>query len=287
MYTLNIKIVGLGEGGAHAIDKMISADVGKGKGVEFMAVGNDENIMLASAARKNIFLNRDITTVYKGIADALRGAKLIFLVGGLGGNAARTAIPIITSCAKNLGAVTVALVCRPFVLENVTRKINADYTLKNLRGKVDTLIEVPAEKFFAFRLNQSEVSLAEVFDAADEVFCRGVEIFLSVLTDDDSSLIFFKWGNAAFGYGTGKTALEAVKAAAKFPTLEDDDISRTTGIFLRLASKKNLSLSSVEAANKFIKAQLQPDAKIFSREDVDGSFGEKVFASIIFNRKEL
>ena len=287
MDTLNIKIVGLGEGGAHAIDKMISADVGKGKGVEFMAVGNDENIMLASAARKNIFLNRDITTVYKGIADALRGAKLIFLVGGLGGNAARTAIPIITSCAKNLGAVTVALVCRPFVLENVTRKINADYTLKNLRGKVDTLIEVPAEKFFAFRLNQSEVSLAEVFDAADEVFCRGVEIFLSVLTDDDSSLIFFKWGNAAFGYGTGKTALEAVKAAAKFPTLEDDDISRTTGIFLRLASKKNLSLSSVEAANKFIKAQLQPDAKIFSREDVDGSFGEKVFASIIFNRKEV
>ena len=286
MDNLNIKIVGLGEGGARAVGKMISAGVGKDKPVEFIAVGNDENVMLASSARKNIFLNRDVTTVYKSVNDALRGAKLIFLVGGLGGNAARASIPIITGAAKNLGAVTVALVCRPFLLENFTRKMNADYTLANLQGKVDTLIVVPAEKFFHFRLHQSEVSLAELFDAADDVFCRGVEVFLHMLTDDENFLIA-KWGNAVFGYGSGKNALEAVKVAAKFPTLEDDDLSRTTGIFLRLASGKTLSLKSLDAANNFLKDKLQPNTKFFSREDIDRTLGEKVFASIVLTRDLL
>ena len=91
-----IKVVGVGEGGAKTISKLIQAGVGKDKSVEFIAIGNDENIMLTSPARKNVFLNRDLTIIYKSIFDALDGAKVIIIVAGLAGNAARSAIPIIT-----------------------------------------------------------------------------------------------------------------------------------------------------------------------------------------------
>ena len=281
MAQLNIKIVGLGEGGTHAVNKIISSGVGKNFPVEFIAVGNDENIMLTSATRKNIFLNRDLTTIYKSIADALNGANLIFMLGGLGGNAARSAVHVITSCAKNLGAITVAFMCRPSVLENLPRKINAEYTLKNLRGKVDTPIAIPAEKFLLFRLNQPQVSLGELFEVADEVFCKGVEIFLSMLPDNP------KFGDAAFGYGEGTTALGAIKSAAKFPTLEDDDLKRAGKIFVRLSGGNVLPFHAVEAANNFIKEKLSPDAEFSSRTNIVPALGDKVFASIILSRKEV
>lgn len=282
--NLNIKIVGLGDGGTKAIGKMLAAGVGKNLGVEFIAVGNDENIMLLSSARKNIFLNRDPVTLHKNFVEALTGAQLIFIVGGLG-NVARRTLPIVTSCAKNFGAVTVAFICKPFVLENFLRKTNAEQTLANLRDRVNTLFVVPAEKFFLFRMNQKEISLDELFDVADEVFCHGVKIFLDMLPACDETFLLFKWGNAAFGYGEGKTALDAIKKAATFPTFDDDDIKNATGIFVRLVSGKTMKLSSVEAANNFIKEKLSPDAEFFSQEDKDSALAEKVFASIILARK--
>ena len=283
MENLNIKIVGLGEGGARAINKMMAAGIGKNKSVEFIAIGNDENIMLTSAARKNLFLNRDLTTIYKNITDALHDAKFIFIVAGLGGNAARIAIPIIISCARTFDAATIAFVCKPSILENTLRKLNAEHTLNNLRGKVDTLFVVPAEKFFMFRLNQPQVSLHELFDAANDIFCQGVKIFLDML---DTNAELFKWGNAAFGYGAATTALDAVKFAAKFPTLDEDEFKNAQGVFIRLESGTPLSLSSLDAVNKFIKAQLQPDAEFFLQEKIIPSLLEKIFASIICTLKD-
>ncbi|MBQ6296967.1 MAG: hypothetical protein IJK81_04655 [Selenomonadaceae bacterium] len=279
---INIKIVGLGEGGAKAISKMIAAGVGKNKSVEFIAIGNDENIMLTSTARKNIFLNRDLTTVYKSIADALQDAKIIFIVAGLASNAARAAVPIITSCAKNSKAVTVAFVCKPSILENSSRKMNAEHTLNNLRGKVDTLFVMPAEKFFIFCINRPQISLTELFDVADDIFCQGVKIFLDML---DTSHELFKWGNAAFGYGEATTAIDAIKIAANFPTLEEDELKNAQGIFVHLTSGTPLSLNSIDAVNKFIKTQLQPDAEFFLQEKIIPSFMEKIFASIVCTRK--
>ena len=282
MNRLNIKIIGLGEGGAKVVGKMISAKIGNAE-VEFICAGMDENIMLVSDARKNIFLNRDMTTLYKNFSDALSGANVIFIVGGLGSNSARAAVPIITCCAKNIGAVTIAFMCRPFVLENFLRKMNADYTLNNLRGKVDTLFDVPAEKFFMLRINQAEISLNELFDVANEIFCRGVKIFLDILQADANPMLC-RWGNAAFGYGEGKNPLDAIKSAAKFPTLNDDDIKNADGILVSIIGKKILKLTSVEAANDFVRHQMKSGAEFFSREDVDATQGEKVFAAIICTR---
>ena len=249
---------------------------------EFIAIGNDENIMLTSAARKNIFLNRDMTLIYKNIFEALRGTKLIFIVAGLGGSAARLAVPIITSCAKISNAVTVAFVCKPSILENSLRKTNAEYTLNNLRGSVDTLFVVPAEKFFVFCMDRPQISLPELFAVVDDIFCKAMKIFP---TASDSNLAQFKFGNAAFGYGEATTALDAIKLAAKFPTLEDDELKTAKKIFVRFTSGTPLPLSSIDDANNFIKKQLQPDAEFLSREEVNPLFGEKVFASIICTRK--
>ena len=280
---VNIKIVGLGEGGARAINKMIEAGVGKNFSTEFVTVGSDENILLTSAARKNIFLNRDMAITYKSIAEALYGAKIIFIVAGLGSGAARISIPIITSCAKLSGAATVAFVCKPSILENTLRKANSDFTLKNLRGKVDTLFVVPAEKFFMFKLNQPQVSLHELFDAANEIFCRGIKIFLDVISSDNAPKIF---GEAAFGYGEATTVLDTIKLAAKFPTLDENEFKSAQKIFIRLESSRPLSLSKIDVAKNFLKAQLPPDAEFFLQEKIIPSHMEKIFAAIICTRKE-
>ena len=278
----NIKIVGLGEGGAKAIGKIMAAGVGKNFSAEFIAIGSDENILLTSATRKNIFLNRDPATIYKNISDALRGAKIIFIAAGLGSGAARISVPIILSCAKNFGAVTVAFVCKPSILENTLRKANADFTLENLRGKVDTLFVVPAEKFFMFKLNQPQVSLDELFDAADEIFCQSVKIFLDVISSDNAPKIF---GNAAFGFGEATTSLDAIKIAAKFPTLEEDELKSAQKIFVRLESSTPLPLNSIDAAKNFLQAQIPPDAEFFLQEKIIPSHMEKIFAAIICTRK--
>lgn len=281
MEQLNIKIVGIGEGGAKAINKIMAANINKA--IEFIAIGNDENIMLTSAARKNIFLNRDLTTIYKNIFDALSGADLIFIVAGLAGSAARISIPIITSFARTYSATTVAFVCKPSILENTSRKINAEYSLANLRGNVDTLFAVPAEKFFIFCINRPQISLPELFDVADDIFCQAVKIFLEM---KDASLEFFKRGNAAFGYGEGTTALDAMKLAAAFPTLDDNEIKSAQKIFVRITSGIPLSLSSLDAAKKFVKAQLQPDTEFLSQDEINPLLGEKVFALIVCTRND-
>ena len=273
----DIKIVGIGEGGAKIINKLIQAGVDKKKSVEFIAIGNDENIMLTSPARKNIFLNRDLTIVYKSIFEALEGAKVIFIVAGLAGNAAKSAIPIIMSYAKTYNTLTVVFVCKPSVLENSTRKINSEYTMNYLR-EVNTLFVVPAEKFFVLRINQPQISLQELFEVADEVFCQGVKILLD-LND-------FKFGNAAFGYGEATNAIEAIKIAAKFPTLEENDLSEATAVFVHVTSGKSLTTASLDAATNFIKDKLQPDAEFFSQEETSSALGDKIFAAIILTRKE-
>ena len=269
----SIKVVGIGEGGARAVSKMITAGVGMNKSVEFVAVGNDENLLLTSTAKTNIFLNRDSTMIYKRVSSALRGAKFVVLVTGAGSSAAVKAIPEIVSCAKNQNAVIAAFVNRPFVLENSARKENAAYCLNALHRDADTIFDFPIEKFFTFRLHQSQVSLEEVFDVANDMFAQGVDIFLDMIAKSDS---LAKWGNAAFGCALGVTALDAIKAAVKFPLLDLAELKRTPKIFVRLTGGNDTP------AKIFIRDLIKSDSKLFWQ--VDGSAGGKIFASIVFCR---
>ena len=271
MGTNKIKIIGIGEGGARAVGKMIAAGVGKDKNVDFVSVGKDENILLTSATPNNIFLNRDAPTIYKSIAANLRDAKIVILIAGLGGTAATGALPRIISFAKNNNAATIAFANLPFVLENVERKKNAEYCLNCLRD-VDTAFILPAEKFFLFRLYQKEISLGELFEVANEVFSMGAKILIDITADKSEPL---KLGKAAFGYGYGATALEAIKNAVKFPALETDELSHTKKIFVRITSGNDTS------AKNFIRKIIAPDAKLFWQ--VDNSHREKILAAIVYN----
>ena len=271
----NIKVVGIGDSGARAIGKMIKAGIGMTGGVDFAAVGNDENLLLTSAAKTNIFLNRDSTLIYKRISAALRGAKVVVLVTGAGSSAATKAIPQIISCAKNQNSTVVAFVNRPFVLENDARKAHAEFCLNILHRDADTIFDVPTEKFFVFRLHQSQVSLNEIFDVANDTFAQGVNIFLDMISKAAS---LDKWGSAAFGCGLGVTALDAIKAAVKFPLIDLDELKNTSKIFVRLTGGDDTS------AKNFIRKKIKPDAKLFWR--VDGSSAGKILASIVFAGKE-
>ena len=267
MDKTKIKIVGIGEGGARAVGRMIAAGVGKNPNVDFVAVGKDENILLTSAAPINIFLNRDAPTIYKNISAALRDAKLVIIVAGLGGSAAVGAIPRVISFAKNNNAATVAFVNKPFVLENAERKKNAAYCL-NCLHEVDTSFILPAEKFFLFRLYKKEISVGELFEVANEIFCAGVKIILDM---NDADL---KLGAAKFAYGYGANVFEAIKSAVKFPALEPNDIQRAKKIFVKHTGGDD------KQSKNFIRGIIRPDAKLFWQ--VDNSRGEKIFASIVF-----
>lgn len=271
MENFNVKVVGLGEGGARAISQMISAGVGKDKAVSFAAIGNDENILLSSTSRENVFLNRDSTTIYKRISSALRGSKIIFIVAGVGSSAAVQALPIVISCAKNNNAAIVAFVNRPSVFENETRKRNAEFCLNVLHRDADTVFDMLTEKFFLFRLNQPQVSLGELFEVANDIFCRGADIFFELIGNAPVA-----WGNAAFGYGYGATALDAIKAAVNCPILEQDELRRAQRIFIRLTSKKDTS------AKNFVKRLLRPDAELIWHNS--NATGDKIMASIVFSK---
>ena len=276
MDKLNVKVVGVGEGGAKAVGKMITAGVDMGKSVDFITGGNDENLLLVSAAKTNIFLNRDSTMIYKRVTAALRGANLVFIVTGAGSSAATKALPEILTCAKNHNATIVAFANRPFVLEIAARKQNAEFCLNILHREADTVFDVPTEKFFVFRLHQMQVSLAEVFDVANDVFAQGADIFLDMFAKDES---LGKWGNAAFGCGLGFSALDAVKAAVKFPLIDADEIKQASKIFVRVTGGNDTP------AKKFIRGVIGADAKLFWH--ADKMPGDKIFASIVFSRKEV
>ena len=272
MDKTKIKIVGIGDGGARAVVKMIAMGLGKNENIDFVSVGNDENILLTSATRNNIFLNQDPPTIYKSISTNLRDAKIVILVAGIGGAAAVKALPRIISVAKNMNAATVAFANKPFVLENVERKKNAEYCLNCLRD-VDTSFVIPSEKFFLFRLYQKEISIGELFEVANEIVGIGVRIFLDMNSDKNSPL---KLGKAAFGYGLGATILEAIQNAVKFPAFDPEEINHAKKIFVRHTGGED------KQAKNFIREIIRPDAKLFWQ--VDNSRGEKILASIIFNR---
>ena len=276
MDTNKIKIVGVGEGGARAVGKMIASGLlGKNKNVDFVSVGKDENILLVSATPNNILLNRDAPTIYKSISANLRDAKIVILIAGLGGSAATGALPRIISFAKNNNATTIAFANLPFVLENVERKKNAEYCLNCLR-EVDTAFILPAEKFFLFRLYQREISVGELFEVANEIFSVGAKILVDMTADKNAPL---KLGKAAFGYGYGATALEAIKNAVKFPALDPDELSQAKKIYVRVTGGNDTP------AKNFIKKIIAPDAKLFWQ--VDNLRGEKILAAIVFSKKEL
>ncbi|MBR1646352.1 MAG: hypothetical protein IJ685_06195 [Selenomonadaceae bacterium] len=287
MKNLNVKIVGLGESGARAISLMMNSRVGQKISAGFVAIGNDENILLTTTTKTNIFLNRDAVTIQQKISEALDGANFIILVAGLGSTAANRAIPMIISHAKAHKTATAAFANLPSKLENQIRHENAARCMTEF-VKADSLFTLPAEKLFLFRLNRKEVSLNDLFAVADEIFCNGVKNFLDTLIFNKKlSASDVKFGNAAFAYGEAEgneNALAAMKNAVNFKTIDPEELKVTPKIIARVTGGELFFKSSADEAKKFLKTQIPSSAKLFWFVDKDSAVGDKVQASIMFMR---
>ena len=287
MKNLNVKIVGLGESGARAVSRMLVARVGQKISADFVAVGNDENILLTSATQKNIFLNRDTMTIQKNISETLGDANVIVLVAGLGSTAAARTIPLILSHAHSHKAAVIAFANLPSKLERNSRHENAAHCLSDL-VKAETTFTLPTEKLFLFRLNRREIQLNDLFTVADEIFCNGVKNFLDTLTSERKlSISDIKLGNAAFAYGEAEgneSSLAAMKNAVNFKLVDTDELQHTPKIFVHVTGGDLFFKSSADEAKKFLKTQIPSGAKLFWFVSKDSAVGDKVCVSIMFTR---
>jgi cell division protein FtsZ len=302
-YAASIKVVGAGGGGQNAVNRMIDAGL---RGVEFIAVNTDAQALGLSNASVRIDLGRTVTrglgagsdpAVGKAAAEehiddlkaALQGADLVFVTAGEGGGTGTGAAPVIARIAKELGALTVGVVTRPFAFEGSHRSRQAAEGIKALADAVDTIIVIPNDRLLTVATDST--TLADAFKMADEVLLEGVQGVSELITVPglinmdfaDVRTVLRDAGPAlmGIGYASGKDrALAAAHAAVSSPLLESN-INGAKGILLNVTGGSELSLLEVNAAAEVIHDVADPEANIIFGAVIDDSMGDMVRVTVI------
>ncbi len=300
-----IKVIGVGGGGGNAINNMIASEL---QGVEFIAANTDAQALEMSKADKKIQLGRGLT---KGlgagakpeigreaaeesaeeIREALEGADMVFVTAGMGGGTGTGGAPVIAEISKELGALTVAVVTRPFSFEGKRRSRQADEGIKRLKEVVDTIITIPNDRLRS--LAQPNTPFLEMFKKADEVLyyaVRGISDLIVVqgyinVDFADVRTVMAEMGMALMGTGVARgerRALEAVQMAIANPLLEDVSISGARGILMNItASSSTLSMEEVDQASTLIYEEAHDDANIIWGTVFDDSMGDEIRVTVI------
>lgn len=299
----NIKVIGVGGGGNNAVNRMISAGV---KGVEFIAVNCDAQALLLSKAPTRIQIGEKLT---KGlgaganpeigekaaeesrdqILDALKGADMVFVTAGMGGGTGTGAAPIVAECAREVGALTVGVVTKPFSFEGKRRMNQAESGIINIKEKVDTLITIPNDRLL--QVIDRRTSMLEAFRIADDVLRQGVQgisdliAVPGVINADfaDVKTIMSDAGSALMGIGTAKGdngAVSAAEAAIKSPLLEAS-IEGARGVLFNITGGKDLSLFDVTEASNIITEAVDPEANIIFGAVIDESLQDEIRVTVI------
>ncbi len=300
-----IKVIGVGGGGGNAINNMIASEL---QGVEFIAANTDAQALEMSKADKKIQLGRSLT---KGlgagakpeigreaaeesaeeIKEALEGADMVFVTAGMGGGTGTGGAPVIAEISKELGALTVAVVTRPFSFEGKRRARQADDGIKRLKEVVDTIITIPNDRLRS--LAQPNTPFLEMFKKADEVLyyaVRGISDLIVVqgyinVDFADVRTVMAEMGMALMGTGVAKgdrRALEAVQMAIANPLLEDISISGARGILMNItASAATLSMEEVDQASTLIYEEAHDDANIIWGTVFDENMGDEIRVTVI------
>jgi len=302
-YLAVIKVVGIGGGGVNAINRMIESGL---KGVEFIAMNTDAQALLMSEADVKLDIGRETTRglgagsnpeVGRRAADEhrteieeiLKGADMVFITAGEGGGTGTGGAPIVADIAKNLGALTIGVVTRPFSFEGRKRALQADMGIQDLKQAVDTLIIVPND-----RLLQVSDALTPVIDAfrmADQVLYQGVDGITSLITTPglinldfaDVKAVMTGAGSALMGIGHAAgegRAEEAARAAISSPLLESS-IEGAKGVLLAIAGPSDLALHEVNRAAETITKVAHPDANIIFGAVIDDALGDEVRVTVI------
>ena len=302
-YLAVIKVVGIGGGGVNAINRMI--DVGL-KGVEFIAINTDAQHLLMSDADVKLDIGRKTTRGLgagmdpdKGreaaldhaddIEEILRGADMVFVTAGEGGGTGTGAAPVVAKIAKEIGALTIGVVTRPFSFEAKLRSTQADAGIEALRAEVDTLIVIPNDRLLA--ISDRTITLADAFKSADQVLLSGVQGITEIITQPglinldfaDVKAVMSGAGSALMGIGSARgenRALRAAELAISSPLLEAS-IDGAMGVLLSVSGGSDLGLFEVNEACELVQSAVHPNAKFIFGTTIDDALGDEVRITVV------
>lgn len=300
----NIKVVGVGGGGSNAVSTMIES---KMSDVEFIVANTDIQALQFNHASGKIQLGKDLTKglgaganpdigrraaieSYNEIVEKLEGADMVFVTAGMGGGTGTGGAPVVAKIARELGALTIGVVTRPFVFEGKRRQKHAEGGLQELKENVDTLIVIPNQKLLSIAGDRTP--LTETFKKADEVLLqavKGISDLINIrglvnLDFADIRTVMQAKGLALMGTGsaTGENrAVEAATAAISSPLLENIKIDGATGIIINVTGGPDLSLYEVNEASTLITEAAHEDAEIIFGAVIDHNMKDEVRVTVI------
>ena len=303
MENAKIMVIGVGGGGNNAVRNMIETNVA---GVDFVAVNTEVQVLDNSPAPTKIQIGEKLTRGLGAgakpeigeqaaeeskdeITKALQGVDMVFVTAGMGGGTGTGAAPVVAKCAKELGALTVGVVTKPFPFEGKVRARNAESGIEKLKANVDTLLIVPNEKLLA-TLDKA-VSLKNAFRAADDILRQGIQGISDLITVPgvinldfaDVKTIMSDQGEALMGIGVASgenRAVDAAKMAISSPLLERS-IDGAKGIIISIAGSEDLGLFEINEASQIITEAADPEANIIWGTSVDPMYEDSVKITVI------
>jgi len=302
-YLAVIKVVGIGGGGVNAVNRMIDAGL---KGVDFIAINTDAQALLMSDAEVKLDIGRDLTRGLGAgsdpdvgreaaeahraeIEESLAGADMVFITAGKGGGTGTGAAPVVAEIARSVGALTIAVVTRPFSFEGRRRTVQAEQGIQRLKEAVDTQIVIPNDRLI--NVSDENTSMLNAFKMADEILLQGVQGITDLITTPglintdfaDIKTIMANAGSAlmGIGYASGEgRALTAARNAISSPMLEAS-IEGARGIVLNISGGSGLGLLEVNEAAEVIHGVSHPDANIIFGAVIDDDLGDEVRVTVI------
>ncbi len=298
-----IKVVGVGGSGGSAINRMVRSRI---KGVEFLAINTDVQALHHSQANTKLHIGKTTTRglgtgmdpelgekaaeeSQNDIRDLLKEADMVFVTCGLGGGTGTGAAPIVANIAREAGALTVAVVTKPFSFEGAQRREIAERGLNSLKDKVDAIVTIPNDRLL--QIIDKKTSLLEAFKICDEVLKQGVQGIAELITVPglinvdfaDVKTIMKETGSALMGIGQGSgdnRAVEAAKAAIASPLLEVS-IEGAKGILFTVVGGPSLGMHEVNEAAKIITQSADPGAKVIFGAVIDEEMKDEVKVTVI------
>ena len=301
--TATIKVIGVGGAGNNAVNRMIEAEI---KGVEFIAVNTDRQALQKSKAQTKIQIGEKITRGLGAganpdigaqaaeeskseIAEALRGADMVFVTAGMGGGTGTGAAAIVAGTAKELGILTIAVVTKPFTFEGKKRLSQAERGVDSLKGKVDSLVVIPNDKLL--QIIDRKTSIVEAFKMADDVLRQGVQGISDLIAIGglvnldfaDVKTIMLNKGMAHMGIGRASgenRAEDAAKQAIQSPLLETS-IEGDRGVIINITGGSDLGLQEINTAAELVQRSVDPEANIIWGSVIDESLGDEIVITVI------
>ena len=301
--TATIKVIGVGGAGNNAINRMIESGI---KGVEFIAINTDRQALGLSKAGLKIQIGEKITRGLGAganpeigtqaaeeskaeIAEALRGADMVFVAAGMGGGTGTGGAPIVAAAARELGILTIGVVTKPFTFEGKKRSTQAERGVDSLKDKVDTLVVIPNDKLL--QIIDRRTSIVEAFKMADDILRQGVQGISDLISVPglinldfaDVKTVMLNTGMAHMGIGRASgenKAEDAAKQAIQSPLLETS-IEGARGVIINITGGNELGLQEANTAAELIQRSVDPEANIIFGVVTDESLGDEMTITVI------